>query len=60
MSWPTTNYNIPQQSDNDTHNLQRSYKSHMSPHAYVNQQSPNQNSFDFSQSVVELFEDRQN
>ena len=30
-------------------------KTSTSPQAYVNQQSPNQNSFNFNQSVFELF-----
>ena len=54
-SWPTNNYNMSQQSNNYMHNLQRPHKSHTSSHVYVNQQSPNQTSFDFNQSVVELF-----
>ena len=34
---------------------QRPYETPTSPQAYVNQQPPNQTSFDFGQSVVELF-----
>ena len=38
------------------YHLQRCYETHTSPNDYVNQQSPNQTSFNFSQSVVELFQ----
>ena len=47
---------MSKQSNNDRYHLQKPYQTHTSPHAYVNQQSPNQASFDFSQSVVELFQ----
>ena len=42
--------------NNDTYHLQRPYETHTSPQAYVNQQSLNQNSFNFNQSVFELFQ----
>ena len=38
------------------YNLQRPYETHTFHHAYVNQQYPNQTSFDFKQSIVELFQ----
>ena len=46
---------MPQQSNNDTYHLHRPYETPISPHADVNQQPPNQTSFDFNQCVVELF-----
>ena len=33
LSRPTTNYNMPQQSDNNTYHLQRPYETHTSPQA---------------------------
>ena len=48
LSWPTSNYNMQQQQNNDTYHLQRPYEKHASPQVYVIQQSPNQNSFDFN------------
>ena len=46
---------MPQQSNNDMYHSQRPYETPTSSHAYVNQQCPNQTSFDLNQSVVELF-----
>ena len=46
---------MPEQSNNDRYHSQRPCETPTSPHACVNQQPPNQTSFDFSQSVVELF-----
>ena len=54
-SWPTTNYAMQQQPSNDTYHLQRPCETSTSPQAYVNQHSPNQNTFDFNKSVFELF-----
>ena len=39
-SWPTTNFGMPQQPNNDMYNPQRPYEIPTSPHAYVNQQPP--------------------
>ena len=55
LNMAKTNYNMPQQSNNSMYHLQRHYETHTSPHAYVNQESCNQTSFDFNQSLVELF-----
>ena len=38
--WPTTNFGMPQQLNNDTYHSQRPYETPKSPHAYVNQQPP--------------------
>ena len=54
LSLPTTNFDMPQQSNNDMYYPQRPYETPTSPHAYVNQQPPNQTPFDFNQSIVEL------
>ena len=40
LCWPTTNYGMPQQLNNDTYHLQRPYETATSPHAYVNQLLP--------------------
>ena len=53
--WPITNIVMSQQLENDTNQTQRPYETHTSPHAYVNQQPPNQTFFDFKKSVIELF-----
>ena len=37
-SWPTTNDNMQQHSNNDTYHQQRPYETHTSPHTYVKQQ----------------------
>ena len=50
-----TYYGMPQQSNNDTYHLQISYQTPTSFHAYVNQQPPNQTSFELDPSLVELF-----
>ena len=55
LSSPTTNFTMPQQSNKDMYHPQRPYETPTSPHAYVNQQSPNQTPFNFNQSIVELF-----
>ena len=39
-SWPTTNYGMSQQSNNDTYHLWRPFETPTSPHAHVNQQPP--------------------
>ena len=54
-SWPTTYFGMPQQSNNYVYHSQRPYVTPASPHAYVNQQPPNQTTFQFNQLVVELF-----
>ena len=40
LSWPTTYFGMPQQSNNDMYHLQRPYDTPTFPHAYVNQQPP--------------------
>ena len=55
LSWPTTNYGMTQQSNNDSYHLQRPYETPTSPHAYVKQHASNQTTFDFNQSIAELF-----
>ena len=40
LSWPTTTFGMPQQSNNDMYHLQRPYETPKSLHVYVNQQPP--------------------
>ena len=54
-SWPTTNFGMPQKSNNDTYPSQKPYETLTSPNAYANQEPPNQTSFNSNQYVVELF-----
>ena len=48
--WPTTSIVMSQQLENDINQTQRPYETHTSPHAYANQQPPNQTFFYFNQS----------
>ena len=54
MSWPTANYNMQQQPNNNVYCLQRPYETHVSPQAYVNQQCPIQNSFNSTNQYAML------
>ena len=54
-SQQTNNFCISQHSNNGAYHSQRSYKTPVSSHAYVNQHPPNPAPFNFNQSVVKLF-----
>ena len=55
LSWPKPNLGMPPQSNNAMYHPQRPYEIPTSPHAYVNQQHPNQTPFNFNQSIIKLF-----
>ena len=54
-TWPTYNYNMPQQPEINIHQVYRPYEDHTPPQTHTNQLCPYQNSLDLNQSVVELF-----
>ena len=54
-SWQTSNFCILQDPNNDAYHSQRPYEAPISTHTYVNQQPPSPMTFDFNQSIVELF-----